>query len=498
MQMNTALGGVGRWPAVAAMLCGGWLVGHACGVAAGSAGAVPVVRTDQQDRVGIRMTVYERDLALVSETRRIDLGQGRVRLVWRGISAKVAPDSAVLRSREGGSGFGVLEQHFDLQPLTPQALSARSVGRPVRVVRTHPTTGAETEVDAVLLSVDQGVVLRIGDRIETHVPGRIVFDGVPQVLDDYPALEALCEHGAEASVALELSYLTAGIQWQANYVAELNPEEDRLDLVGRAGVSNHSGADFEEVNLRLVAGEPHRLPTGAPRPGGRVFKAMAAAAQQDVGTPHEARVSEYHRYRLPGLITLGDGQTRQLRLLAARGVPVSKTYRVTGPEHLYRSLQTEVERTVPVEVRLELRNDPESGLGLPLPAGPVRIYLRDAQREVVFLGEDRTGPVPQGEALRLTLGDAFDVTARRRQTEYQKRGAVGKYRNAFSIGYDIVLRNARRHDVVVDVVEHIPGDWEITRESNPHERRAAHEVWWHIPVPAGGRATLSYTTTVRY
>jgi len=498
MQMNTAIERVGRWSLVVAALCGGWLAAHGEGAAASADGAVPVVRIDAEARLGVRMTVYEDDLTLVSETRQAELGQGRVRLIWHGISPKARPDSAVLHSRDGTADFGVLEQHFDLQPLTPQALARHFVGRPVRVVRTHPTTGAETEVDAVLLSVEQGVVLRIGDRIETSVPGRIVYGEIPQGLGDYPALEALCEHGTDGSVALELDYLSAGIQWQANYVAELNAGEDRLDLVGRARVSNRSGADYGDVNLRLVAGEVHRVSGRVPRPEGRVFRAMAADERQGVVGLHEERVSDYHMYRVPRPVSLDDGQTRQLGLLAAREVPVTKAYRVTGPEYLYRSLQSGAGRRVPVALRLEFRNDRESGLGVPLPAGTVRVYLKDAEGEAVFLGEDRTAPVSSGEVVRLNLGNAFDVTARRRQTEYRKLGAVGKYRNAFSIGYEIVLRNARSNGVVVDVVELIPGDWEITRENHSHERRAAYEVRWRIPVPAEGRTTLSYTTTVRY
>jgi hypothetical protein len=168
----------------------------------------------------------------------IDAGNNRIAL--RDVSARLRPETAQLRSLSHPGSFDLLEQNFDFDLLTPGKLLEKYVGRNVRIVKTHPTTGAETTETAQVLAASEGVVLQIGDRIETGVPGRIVFDGVPANLRDRPTLVTELQSRRAGAQDLELSYLTGGLSWHADYVAELNADDSTVDLNGWVTLSNQS------------------------------------------------------------------------------------------------------------------------------------------------------------------------------------------------------------------------------------------------------------------
>jgi len=197
-----------------------------------AAGAAEERRSTLADQQSVAVTIYNEDLALIKDTRRVTLDAGRNVLALREVSAQMRPETAQLRSLSHPGSFTLLEQNFDFDLLTPAKLLEKYVGRTVRIVRTHPTTGAETIETAQVLSANEGVVLRIGDRIETGLPGRIVYDDVPATLRDRPTLVTHLESRRTGEQTVELSYLTGGLAWQADYVAELNDTDTALALSG--------------------------------------------------------------------------------------------------------------------------------------------------------------------------------------------------------------------------------------------------------------------------
>ncbi|HXV21492.1 MAG TPA: hypothetical protein VD811_10970, partial [Desulfuromonadales bacterium] len=199
-------------------------------------------RSTLQDQQEVAVTIYNEDLALVRDQRLVSLDKGENVLAFREVSAQMRPETALLRSLTQPQGFSVVEQNFDFDLLTPQALLEKYVGRRVQVVRVHPQTGAETAEDAVVLAATGGVVLQIGDRIETGVPGRLSYPDVPANLRDRPTLVVQLLSGTEKPQQLELAYLTGGLSWRADYVAELGAKDDRLDLSGWVTLTNQSGA----------------------------------------------------------------------------------------------------------------------------------------------------------------------------------------------------------------------------------------------------------------
>jgi hypothetical protein len=468
----------------------------ACLIAGGHAAGEPrEVRTNLQDQRAVAVTIYNRQLALIKDTRDVKLEKGINQLAFRDVSAQIKSETALLRSLNHPRGFYLIEQNFDYDLLSPQKLLQKYVGRKVRVVKTHPTTGVESMQDARVLSANNGVVLMVGDHIETGVPGRLVFDEVPQNLRDRPTLTIELHSATDQSQQLELSYLTGGLGWKADYVAELDQKDTQLDLNGWVTLTNKSGSTYQNAQLQLVAGDVHRVTeqvTRLSRPR-HALADMAASKEAMV----EESLFEYHLYTLERPTTIADNQTKQVALLSANEVPLAKEYVLRGKDYYYRSSHGELGQKLKVAVFVEFDNTEQANLGIPLPKGIVRVYKRDSVGNAQFVGEDRIDHTPKNEEVRLKLGEAFDITADKKQTDFKKIAVVGKYDSILSSSYEIVLKNAKEVPVTVLVQEPVPGDWQITEESHPHTKAAARTAVWKLAVPAQGKTTLTYTANVR-
>jgi hypothetical protein len=452
-------------------------------LAAGPAAAAEQ-RVGEEARVRLDLTVYNQDLALIGEARRIVLGQGENTLAFEGVSPALRPETVLLH----GTGLRLLEQSFAFDLITPRRLLEASVGRDVRLVRVHPQTGEETMVDARVLSVAEGPVLRIGDSIETDVPGRIVFDRVPDGVRERPTLLATIDSATAGEAEVHLSYLSGGLSWRADYVAELNAAEDRLALTGLVTLSNTSGTTFRDANLRLVAGVVN-VATPSPLRAPMEFRAkmeMAAAAPM----PAPQAAGDLYVYPIARPITVANQETKQVVLLAAQDVAVRKVYRFetwAGDES--GGGDTEPRNAA---VTLEMDNKTDSGLGMPLPAGIVRIY-RAAPGGSLFAGEDGIRHTAAGERVKLTLGSAFDVTGEATQTAFERIS-----NRSFETAQTITLRNAKADAVEVQVVGNLPPGWRMLEESAPHAPETASRIVWTVRVPAKGSANLSYRIRVNY
>ena len=452
-------------------------------------------RTTLQDQQEVAVTIYNEDLALVRDQRLVRLEKGENRLAFREVSARMRPETALLRSLTEPKGFSVVEQNFDFDLLTPQKLLEKYVGRRVQVVRSHPQTGEETAEGATVLAANGGVVLQIGDRIETGVPGRLVYPDVPANLRDRPTLVIQLQSGTEKPQQLELAYLTGGLAWRADYVAELGAGDDRLDLSGWVTLTNQSGTSYQNARLQLVAGDVHRVREELRLARGMVMEeAMVKAAPQMV----EEALFEYHLYTLGRPTSIAENQTKQVALLSAAGVPVTKEFLLRGSDYYYRSSVGELGQKLKVGVFIEFENREKTGLGLPLPKGVIRVYKKDAAGGAQFVGEDNIDHTPKNEKVRLKLGEAFDVTADRKQTDFKKLAGSGRYNYIFESAYRIELKNAKKEAVTVKVQEPMPGDWEMLAESHPHAKEASGTAVWQVPVPAEGTAVLTGRVRVRY
>ncbi len=447
---------------------------------------------DQQE---VAVTIYNDNLALVRDQRQVDLPKGTVDLALREVSARIRPETALLRSLTSPDGLTILEQNFDFDLLTPHKLLEKYVGKDVQLVRTHPETGEDRYETARVLAANDGVVLKIGDRIETGVPGRLVYPDVPENLRDRPTLVVSLDNEKAGQQTTELSYLTGGLGWRADYVAELNQDDTALDLSGWVTLTNQSGTTYRNALLQLVAGDVNRV-----REEVRVRRAVMMADSMAEAAPQmrEEGLFEYHLYTLQRPTTIRDNQTKQVSLLNAAGVPVHKEFRLQGSPYYYRGRQGDLGQKLKIGVFVEFDNRKDDNLGMPLPKGIVRVYKQDTDGRPQFIGEDRIDHTPENETVRLKLGDAFDVTASRKQTDFRKLGGDSRYNYRFESAYEIKLKNAKDEEVTVTVVEPVPGDWHVLEESHKHSKASADTALWKITIPAKGETTLAYRVEVKY
>jgi hypothetical protein len=452
--------------------------------------AVPAKADEQSvtldDQTGVAVTIYNENLALVRDQRKVKLSKGENDIAFVDVSAQIQPQTALIKSP--GGKLEVIEQNFDFDLLTPAKLLEKSVGSTVRVVTVEPDTGDETVQEAKVLSVANGVVLQIGDRIETQPPGRIVFSQLPASLRSRPTLVTKLISDAEGDQPVELSYLTGGLSWAADYVAELAPDESSIELKGWVTLTNTSGTIYRNARLQLVAGAVNQV-----RPAMtmemKTAGTMAAAPAQAM---QERGAFEYHLYALQRPTTIAENQTKQVELLTGHGVPVRKEYRFSNIVEAFNYQASEPQR-VNANVRLIFENTEQDKLGIPLPKGIVRVYKADADGQALFVGEDAIEHTPKNETVKLTLGQAFDVTARGKQTDFE---VISE--RVFESAYEIEFKNAKKQPVTVTLAQTIPGEWKILQESARHEKPASSTASWQIGIPAEGSTKLTYRIRVQY
>ena len=453
-------------------------------------------RSTLSDQQSVAVTIYNGDLALVKDTRKVSLKTGLNALALRDVSAQIRPETALLRSINAPGSLALLEQNFDFDLLTPHKMLEKYVGKTVGIVKVHPTTGAETVEQATVLSVNDGVVLKMGNRIETGLPGRIVYDDVPANLRDRPTLVTQINNKGATKQTVELSYLTGGLGWKADYVAELNDKENMLDLSGWVTLTNTSGTSYKNAKLQLVAGNVNRIqPQMQPT---MMRKNMDMIAAEAAAPMAEEGLLEYHLYTLDRPTNIMEAQTKQVALLSASGIPARKELVLKGAEYYYQGQYGEIGTKMKVGVFIEFDNKEASKLGLPLPKGILRVYKKDSKGNAQFVGEDNIDHTPKNETVRLKLGDAFDVTADKKQTDFKVLPNPQKNHSAFDSAYELVLKNAKKEKVTVTVQEPIGGDWKIVSESHPHTKANSHLAVWKIDIPAESSTTLTYRAQVKY
>ena len=459
------------------------------------------IRSTVDDQQSVAVTIYNNNLALVKDQRSIKLNNGLQSLALRDVSAQIRPETVLLKSLSHPGSFSILEQNFDFDLLTPEKLLEKFVGKTVSFIKTNPATGEEKTEQATVMSVNNGVVLKIGNRIETGQffnndrTGRIVFDDIPANLRDRPTLITQINNKVNTEQKVELSYLTGGLGWKADYVAELNPKEDSIDLSGWVTLNNTSGAAYHNAKLQLVAGDVNQVLERLPRNMNMRKDVMMAEAAAPVA---EEALFEYHLYTLDRPTTIADNQTKQVALLSATGIPARKELVLRGADYYYQGAYGDLGSKIKIGVFVEFDNKEAAKLGMPLPKGIMRVYKKDAQGNAQFIGEDSIDHTPKNETVRLKLGDAFDVTADKKQTEFKVLPRPAKGNSAFESAYELVIKNAKKEKVTVTVQEPINGDWTILSETHPHKKTDSRLATWKIDVPAEGSTILRYRTRVKY
>ncbi|HTT33670.1 MAG TPA: DUF4139 domain-containing protein, partial [Methylomirabilota bacterium] len=442
--------------------------------------------TSLSDQTDLNVTVYNSNIALVRDVRNLSLPSGTFRLKFMDIAATVNPATVHFRSLTEPDKLGVIEQNYEYDLLEPAKLLHKYVGKEVTLVRSYQDAGTtkHEEIKATLLSDNNGQVWRIGNDIVTGGYAESYrFPEVPANLYDRPTLLMSLENSGARKQQVEASYLAGNLSWNADYVLTVARDDKNADLDGWVTVVNNSGTAFRNAHLQLVAGELNRIQPPAPMESrARDMVAMKAAAPQF----QQEAFSEYHLYTLGRKTSVEDKETKQISLLQGSGVPVEKIYVVNGQSYYYRSQQAPgAPLKDPVLVYYKFKNEEKNGLGIPLPAGNVRVYQKDSRGGILFAGEDRIDHTPKDENVNIHIGNAFDVIAEHKQTDYKHVDT-----HTWEFEYEVTLRNHKDAPIVVQVNEPIGGEWEMLSSTFKYTKTAAFAAQFTVPVAKDGTSVL--------
>src|SRR6202158_822115 len=454
--------------------------------AARAAGDQPTSLNDQTD---LNVTVYNSNIALIRDVRQLALPGGIFRLKFMDIAATVNPATVHFRSLTDPDKLGVIEQNYEYDLLEPAKLLHKYVGKEVTLVRSFQENGTtkREEIKATLLSDNNGPVWKIGNDIVTGCFAQgYRFPEVPANLFERPTLLMSLENSGARKQQIEASYLASNLSWNSDYVLTVTRDEKNADLDGWVTVVNNSGTAFHNARLQLVAGQLNRIQ--APRPVGAMEDRMMAKSMAAAQQFQQENFSEYHLYSLGRRTSVEDKETKQISLLQGSGVPVQKIFVVNGQNYYYHNAQNPGSPLKdPVMVYYKFKNEEKTGLGIPLPAGNVRVYQKDSKGGILFAGEDRIDHTPKDETVSIHIGDALDVVAEHKQTDYKSISS-----HVWEMEFEVTIRNHKEGPITVEVNEPIGGDWEMLSSTYKYTKTAAFAAQFNVPVAKDGKAVLKY------
>jgi hypothetical protein len=453
-----------------------------------SRSAAPDQGTGLNDQSDLAVTVYNSNIALVRDVRQLTLPPGPFRLKFEDIAATVNPATVHFRSLTDPEKLGVIEQNYEYDLLEPAKLLHKYVGKEITLERSYVenNTTKREQFKATLLANNNGTVWKVGNDIITNLAVESYhFPEVPANLYERPTLLMSVENSGPRKQQVEASYLATNLSWNADYVLTVGRDEKAADLDGWVTLANNSGTAFHNARLQLVAGDLNRIPAGsAGVVNGAMMEMKVARAQQFA----QENFSEYHLYTLGRKTSVEDKETKQISLLQGSGVPVEKVFVVNGQNFYYHNYQNPGSpQKDPVMVFYKFKNEEKASLGLPLPAGNVRVYQKDSKGGVLFVGEDHIDHTPKDETVTVHIGNAFDVVAERKQTDYKKIDV-----HTWEMEFEITLRNHKDIPITVEVNEPIGGDWEMLSSSYKFTKTAAFAAQFKVPVDKNGTSVLKY------
>jgi hypothetical protein len=438
------------------------------------------VETTSDDQTDIAITIYNDGTGLVKDTRSLQLPSGEFDLIFMDVAASIDPTSVHFISRTNPDAVGVLEQNYEYDLVSTQALYQRHIDHNITVRTEDGRT-----IEGTLLSYGGGMVISTeGGIVIVNNPVETTFEELPEGLITRPTLRwsLLCNNAGAHEC--EMSYLTSGMGWNANYVAVVDQNDSKLDLNGWVTIANNSGTSYRDATLKLVAGDVHRVqPKYDIYANGLAYGAAPMAAE--VPGFEEESFFEYHLYTLQRPATVLNSQQKQISLMEGEGISVQKIF-VFDPGYSYYGRGDTAEGKI--AVRLKFMNSEENGLGIPLPKGILRVYKEDSSGALQFIGEDEIDHTPKDEEIEIFLGEAFDIVGERVVLDRRQiRNDTWEY------DVQITLRNHKEEDIQVVYWDYVRGDWEVMRSSHEYRQKDASTVEFVIPVESDGETVLTYT-----
>jgi hypothetical protein len=299
----------------------------------------------------------------------------------------------------------------------------------------------------------------------------------------------------------ELSYITGGMNWQADYNVVAPEKSDLVSIVGWVTLDNQSGRTFENARIKLMAGDVSKLDPQLRAMGGVLRAAVAMDEVASTAPVTQRAFDEYHLYSLPRPTTLLDRETKQVEFLRAEKVSSQRIYVYDGARisEQYRGYNVEYRRNQPdygvlsnnkVWAMREFKNSKANGLGMPIPKGTLRFYRSDTDGQLEFTGESDVDHTPEDETVRVYTGNAFDLTGERKRETFD----YNSNKNYVDESFTITVRNHKPEPMEVRIVEHLYrwNTWEITRKTEDFRKIDSNTIEFPVTIPAKGEKVVNY------
>mgnify|MGYP001063863363 CR=1 FL=1 len=443
--------------------------------------------SDQKD---VEVTVYNSNLALVKDVRDIKLNVGRVSLRFMDIASRINPKSVQIKSLSQPKKLEVLEQNYEYDLMSYSKLMDKYIGKKVKLLRRNEFKETSEIVQAILLSNNNNQpIYKIDNEIYLGYSGRVILPEIPENLIATPTLVYLLDNKTDKEHKIQVSYLTNDMNWSADYVMVVSLDDKSSDLNGWVTINNRSGATYRDAKLKLIAGEVHRLE------GEKLQRIYAAKAGSQTPKPQfkEEEFFEYHIYTLNRRSNIKNNQEKQIQLLESTNIPVKKELIVYGNQGYFTRRYTEKIPKQDVFVYINFKNSKSNKMGIPLPAGTIRIYKPDKENALQFIGEDRIDHTPIDEEVKIRVGKAFDVVCERVQTDYERISD-----KVYEIEWEISIRNHKKEEVEVGLIEPLFGDWKIIKSNVQYKKIDAHTIRFNVQVPSNGEIKVNYRVRVSF
>jgi hypothetical protein len=447
-----------------------------------------VLKSTVDDQVAVQVTVYNSNIGVIKDTRTVALPLGEGELRFMDVASHIMPVTVHTKSLNNPDDFSVLEQNYEYDLMNADKLIDKYVGKKIKLMDWNEFQDRKEVVEATLLSNNQGQIYKINDEIYLGHPGYKVLPEIPENLIAKPTLTWLYNNKGKKPHELEVSYLTNNITWKSDYIVALNKDDTSADISGWVSLDNRSGATYKNADLKLVAGEVHRV-----REEMQEDRVYAMAMSKEAGAPQfeEKAFFEYHIYDLQRKTTIKDNQTKQVSLFEATDALIQKELLVYGTKSYFTRLYRDQNPKQPVNVYIKFKNSQDNSLGMPLPAGIMRLYKQDSDKSLQFIGEDRIEHTPKDEEVRLKVGETFDVVAERIQTDYRQIAT-----RLYESEWEITLRNHKEEDITVGAVEPLFGNWVVISNNYPYKKVDAFTIRFDVMVPRDGEVKLKYRVKV--
>ncbi|MCK9274641.1 MAG: hypothetical protein M0P57_06080 [Syntrophales bacterium] len=444
---------------------------------------IPVFKSTASDQIMLEITIYNSNIGLVKDTRNVTLCKGEGELQFIDIASRILPVTVYVSSAEKSEDFRILEQNYNYDLINARVLLDKYIGKEIKILNWNKYQDTKEIVKATLLSNNEDQIFQIGGEIFLGYPGIRILPELPGNLIAQPALTWLFANESEKAKKLEVSYITENINWHADYIMMIEKEEASSELTGWITVDNRSGATYRKAKLKLIAGDIQRISEPQRDAVSRKELMLASTEPQF----KEKSFFEYHMYDLSRPTTIENSQSKQIRLFETSGVKIEKDYRIYGSkEYLVRPYPGTSQKQN-VEVHYCFRNSTENNLGIPLPAGIIRLYKKDGTGSRQFIGEDRIDHVPTDKKIDLKAGEAFDITAEKTQTEFEQIST-----RLFESKWRLTIENHKQKNINVRIIESMYGNWEIIESSHPYTKLDAFTIRFDVPVIRKGRELITY------